>query len=303
VTAYFSADSPLPHTYKETRNQMLGPDYSTKFALWLGSGAVSPRRILCELAKFEAEAGETRSSYWIWFELLWRDFFRFQCSKVGTRAFHVGGPRGVTGIAWKNDAGLFEAWRRGRTGYPLVDASMVELNSTGFMSNRSRQIVASFLAKDMGVDWRLGAAHFEETLIDYDCPANWGNWAYGAGVGCDPREDRYFSIPKQGKVYDSEAAYIRTWLPAIAHLPTSQLLGGSRLDVDPDVYPPPVVPLKFGGGRGGGGGYAGRGRGGKDRAQSKQARGGAGEPEGGRGFSATPKERKGKSRNRVQGGW
>ena len=132
------------------------------------------------------------------FELLWRDYFRFLSVKAADSIFHLGGPRGVANKQqWRRDALLFESWQEGRTGYPLVDANMRELAATGFMSNRGRQIVCSFLVRDMGMDWRMGAEWFESLLLDYDPASNYGNWTYGAGVGNDPREDRYFSIPKQ----------------------------------------------------------------------------------------------------------
>ncbi|CAN0507670.1 unnamed protein product, partial [Scytosiphon promiscuus] len=126
-------------------------------------------------------------------ELLVRDFFRYSAVKYGNSIFHLGGSRrDPGGQAWRHDADLLRAWKEGRTGYPFVDANMRELRASGFMSNRGRQVVASFFAKDLQVDWRLGAEHFEEFLLDHDPASNWGNWNYVAGVGFDPREDRYF---------------------------------------------------------------------------------------------------------------
>ena len=102
---------------------------------------------------------------------------------VGNAFFLLGGPQGnPRKYPWKRDASLFQAWREGRTGYPLVDANMRELAATGFMSNRGRQIVASFLTRDLGLDWRMGAAYFEEVLLDYDPCSNFGNWCYAAGA-------------------------------------------------------------------------------------------------------------------------
>ncbi|KAF3489190.1 hypothetical protein F2Q69_00056360 [Brassica cretica] len=193
----------LLKVYKETRNGMLGPDYSTKFSPWLAFGCISPRFISEEVQRYERERVANNSTYWVLFELLWRDYFRFISIKCGNSLFHLGGPRNVQG-EWSQDKRLLESWRDGKTGYPLIDANMKELSTTGFMSNRGRQIVCSFLVRDMGLDWRMGAEWFETCLLDYDPCSNYGNWTYGAGVGNDPREDRYFSIPKQVQRYERE---------------------------------------------------------------------------------------------------
>lgn len=196
---------PLP--LQTTRNGLLGADYSSKLSPWLAFGNVSPRTVAAEVARYEAAAGANESTYWLLFELLWRDYFRFAAVGWGTRMFKLWGPRGHArstapddrGRAWRKDGGMLAAWARGRTGYPFVDANMRELLLTGFMSNRGRQNVASFFVKDMDMDWRIGAEWFESTLIDHDPASNYGNWTYVAGVGADPREDRYFLIPKQAR--------------------------------------------------------------------------------------------------------
>lgn len=229
----------LLKVYKETRNGMLGPDYSTKFSPWLASGSLSPRLIYEEVKLYEKERLANESTYWVLFELIWRDYFKFLSVKYGNSLFHLGGPRGLQ-LKWSQDKTLFDSWREGRTGYPLVDANMKELSATGFMSNRGRQIVCSFLVRDMGIDWRMGAEWFETCLLDYDPCSNYGNWTYGAGVGNDPREDRYFSIPKQAQVYDPDGEYVAYWLPELRRLPKDKRhFPGSS-------YIKPVVPLKFG---------------------------------------------------------
>lgn len=106
-------------------------------------------------------------------------------------------------------------WKAGNTGVGLVDAAMRELNQTGYMSNRTRQVVASFLCKDLYVDWRIGAEYFEEKLLDHDPSSNWGNWSYQAGVGNDPREGRRFNPIKQSHDYDPSGEYIKTWCPEV----------------------------------------------------------------------------------------
>ena len=237
--------------YKLTRNGMLGADYSSKFSPWLALGCLSPRWIVAEVRRYEAERVANDSTYWLVFELLWRDYFRFVAAKVGDRLFYPSGLQGFT-IAWKQDWPRFNCWCEGRTGYPLVDANMRELAATGFMSNRGRQNVASFLTKNLGIDWRMGAEWFESLLIDYDVCSNWGNWNYTAGVGNDARGFRYFNIPKQSKDYDPLGEYVKHWLPELAGVPPHRIhdiyrLKGGELrqyGVNPGVsYPQPVVDL------------------------------------------------------------
>ncbi|KAL2346832.1 hypothetical protein Fmac_000832 [Flemingia macrophylla] len=230
----------LLKVYKETRNGMLGADYSTKFSPWLAAGSLSPRFIHEEVKRYENERLANSSTYWVLFELIWRDYFRFLSVKYGNSLFHLGGPRKAQ-HNWSQDNKLFEAWRDGRTGYPLIDANMKELSTTGFMSNRGRQIVCSFLVRDMGIDWRMGAEWFETCLLDYDPCSNYGNWTYGSGVGNDPREDRYFSIPKQAQTYDPEGEYVAYWLPQLRKIPKEKRNFPGNL-----LYIPQIVPLKFG---------------------------------------------------------
>ena len=213
----------LIKTYKETRNGLLGEDYSSKFSAWLALGCLSPRQIYWEVRRYEAERGRNDSTYWLIFELIWRDFFRFVALRYGTRIFKPGGIRHDLTRTWKRDYGLFWRWADGKTGIPFIDANMRELNATGFMSNRGRQNVASFLVKDLGIDWTWGAAYFESLLIDYDPCSNWGNWNYVAGVGNDPRETRYFNIHSQAIRYDERGEYAKHWLPELARLPAEQV--------------------------------------------------------------------------------
>jgi len=204
--------------YKETRNGMLGANYSSKFSPWLALGCISPRYINDQVIKYEAERVKNNSTYWLIFELIWRDFFRFIVAKHGNQVFQIKGMQGVD-IPWHEDWQSFKLWQQGKTGYPLVDANMRELANTGFMSNRGRQNVGSFLTKNLGINWQMGAEWFESLLIDYDVCSNWGNWNYTAGVGNDARGFRYFNISKQTKDYDPKGEYIKHWLPELASLP------------------------------------------------------------------------------------
>lgn len=210
---YYLWGSDLIKDYKETRNGLLGGDYSSKFSAWLAQGCLSPKMVYHELKKYEAQRGANESTYWLFFELMWRDFFRFMGKKHGNKIFQIGGTRGVADPKWKNDEELLQRWIEGNTGVPFVDANMLELKQTGFMSNRGRQNVASYLVKDLKVNWQMGAEYFESILIDYDVCSNWGNWNYIAGVGSDPREDRYFNTETQAKRYDPNGDYVRHWLP------------------------------------------------------------------------------------------
>jgi len=250
---FFNTDS--LRNYKETRNGMLGANYSSKFSPWLAHGCLSPRYIYAMVKKYEQERIANNSTYWLIFELIWRDYFQFYGLYHGIDMFQLGGPqRKPNKQRWLRDRNRFEAWCEGKTGYPYIDANMRELNATGFMSNRGRQNVASFLTKDLELDWRLGAEYFEKILIDHDPCSNWGNWNYVAGVGSDPREGRYFNIVKQGHNYDKHGDYVRHWVPELAEVPTAQLHNANpvsqqfrnSLNISEDVYPRPIVPLKFG---------------------------------------------------------
>lgn len=198
--------------YKETRNQMLGEAYSTKLSPWLACGAVSPRMVYDEIFRFENEVTANESTYHLKFELLWREFFRFIAIKYGNAIFRKGGIRNKP-IKTLDPEESFEKWKEGRTGQPFVDANMHELKATGYMSNRGRQVVASYLIHELRLDWRLGAAWFESMLIDYDVCTNQGNWMYIAGVGNDFRPVRVFNPVRQAEIYDPDGDYVDRWLP------------------------------------------------------------------------------------------
>ena len=211
--------SNLIRTYKETRNGLLGEDYSSKFSAWLSHGCLSPRQVYHEIRRHEAERGANDSTYWLIFELIWRDFFRFVALRYGTRLFKPGGIKHDLQKQGRRNFDVFQRWAQGETGIPFIDANMREMNATGFMSNRGRQNVGSFLVKDLGIDWTWGAAYFESLLVDYDPCSNWGNWNYVAGVGNDPREDRYFNIYSQATRYDEQGLFVKHWLPELANVP------------------------------------------------------------------------------------
>lgn len=221
IQSYFFDQDALC-VYKETRNGMLRRDDSSKLSSYLAYGCLSPRTIYAEIQRYEKSRIKNRSTYWLFFELLWRDYFSLVHRKYGNRLFQAGGIDDLA-IPWSQDEGLFEKWLQGETDYPLVDANMKELQQTGYMSNRGRQNVASFLTKNLGIDWRMGAAWFESQLIDYDVSSNYGNWCYVAGVGNDAREFRVFNVAKQGKDYDPKAQYAKRWLPILKDVPAHRV--------------------------------------------------------------------------------
>ncbi|MHB1374409.1 MAG: DASH family cryptochrome [Thauera sp.] len=211
LARYFAGD--LAKHYKATRNGLSGVDFSSKFSPWLAQGALSPRVAFAALRCHETEQGASDGSYWLWFELLWRDYFRFLHLQHGRRLYRArglddGAPRPL------HDQAAFEAWCSGRTGHAFIDAGMRELSATGWLSNRMRQVVASYLIHDLGCDWRAGAAWFEARLIDYDVYSNQGNWLYIAGRGTDPRGGRRFDPDKQASTYDADGAYRARWAEA-----------------------------------------------------------------------------------------
>ncbi|MBL7951749.1 MAG: DASH family cryptochrome [Flavobacteriales bacterium] len=196
--------------YKETRNGLLGADYSSKLSPWLATGAVSAREVYHAVKHYEQQHGANESTYWLIFELLWRDFFQFSAAQHGRRIFLRNGLTGKS-ITATTDARRFAAWCEGRTGQPFIDANLRELLHTGWMSNRGRQNVASYLVHDLGLDWRMGASWFERMLLDYDPCSNWGNWQYVAGVGHDPRVGRRFDPVRQAAMYDADGAFVKLW--------------------------------------------------------------------------------------------
>jgi deoxyribodipyrimidine photo-lyase len=188
----------------------MGLNFSSKFSAWLSQGCISPRRIYSEIKRYEREVVANESTYWVVFELLWRDFFRFSFKKHPKAYFLLNG-LGQQALYTQFDPSKFDAWTQGKTSEALINAGMNELRETGFVSNRMRQILASYWVFGMQQDWRYGAAWFEHCLVDYDVASNWGNWAYIAGVGNDNRGGREFNVEKQALLYDKEGAYRSIW--------------------------------------------------------------------------------------------
>ncbi|MGI4760301.1 MAG: DASH family cryptochrome [Janthinobacterium lividum] len=198
--------------YDDTRNQLLGEAFSTKFSAWLANGSLSPRQVWAAIDAHDQTHGpRSKGALQLRLELLWRDYFILLAQKAGPDFFRWRGLRGQQPKPTQPDKTVFENWAAGRTGNAFVDANMRELAATGFLSNRGRQNVASYLIHDLHQDWRWGAAWFEHQLLDHDPALNWGNWKYIAGTGTDVR-DTAFDVAQQAKRYDPQGKYVRTWL-------------------------------------------------------------------------------------------
>lgn len=210
----------LPPTSIEPETTAGTTQFASLVSTGLSHGTLSVRWLWHQICKFEQQFGSNEHCYWLRFELLWREYFRWQQRKFGCQIFRPHG-LGLHPVA-KPTSNLtdqqqkFKLWCRGHTGVPLVDANMRYLAKTGLMSNRGRQLVASYLIYDLALDWRWGAAFFEQQLLDYDVASNWGNWAYIAGAGTSA--GRYFNQLKQALRYDPDAIFIRRHVPELADL-------------------------------------------------------------------------------------
>ena len=196
--------------YKKTRNGLAGVDYSSKFSPWLANGCISARTIYWKIKQFEKEHFKNQSTYWLIFELIWRDYFKYVSLKYGNQIFKLEGIL-QKDYEWSKNQNQLQKWINGETQSDFVNANMIELKETGWMSNRGRQNVASYFAKELELDWRIGASYFESLLLDYDVHSNYGNWMYVAGVGNDPR-DRKFNVQLQAERYDASGKFRRIWL-------------------------------------------------------------------------------------------
>ena len=235
--------------YKQTRNQLIGEGYSSRLSAALAWGCLSVRQIWHAILEYEQHYGANSHSYWLRFELLWREFFHWSLREHGVQSFCFTGlsdrqaePPCLDSLAQRR----WLAWQSATTGLPFIDANLRELLATGYVSNRGRQVLASFLVQDLGLDWRLGARWFERHLVDHDVASNWGNWAYIAGYGHDARGGRRFSPTREWWRHDPDASYLYYWLPELAGLSRVACLECHFRSVDQYhelAYPAPVISL------------------------------------------------------------
>jgi deoxyribodipyrimidine photo-lyase len=220
LSGFASEDDPPIYRYAEMRDR---PDLdgTSHLSPYLRFGMLSARQVVVTaLTALEiAPNAEARKGAETWLnELIWREFYQailHHFPHVLERSFRAN----LRAVPWENDEAAFAAWREGRTGYPIVDAAMRQLTQTGWMHNRARMIVASFLVKDLLVDWRWGEHFFMQHLVDGDPAANNGGWQWTAGTGTDAAPYfRVFNPVLQGKKYDPQGAYVRRWVPELAHV-------------------------------------------------------------------------------------
>lgn len=216
--------------YKQSRDALDGEWNSSLWSFYLANGTLSPCYAWQQVLEFEQQQVANESTYWLRFELLWREYFRWQMRQHGRAWFSKNAFRPPLDFSSPQADPRFELWCKGETGLPFVDANIRMLLHTGWMSNRGRQNVASYLIFELQQDWRLGAAFFEQHLLDYDCASNWCNWAYIAGVGNSGA--RQFNQIKQALTYDPDGDFVRQWLPG-------------KMATGPSVHQPePQVPIQ-----------------------------------------------------------
>lgn len=243
----FCADDRAIATYDEQRNVPF-EDGTSRLSAALKFGAIGIRTVWAAAAAAydRCRSDEARENVKTWQqELAWREFYQHVMYFYPELAE---GPyrQPWQDFPWLNDEADFQAWCQGRTGYPIVDAAMRQLNETGWMHNRCRMIVASFLTKDLIINWQWGEKYFMQHLVDGDLSANNGGWQWSASSGMDPKPLRIFNPASQAQKYDPEAEYIRQWLPELRSLDTADLVTGKIAPSERDRvnYPAPIVDHK-----------------------------------------------------------
>jgi deoxyribodipyrimidine photo-lyase len=228
--------------YGEGRN-LPGQEGTSALSAALKFGTLSPRQAwaAAQEARQLARSREALESIGVWEqELAWREFYQQALYHFPELAEGPYRPQWRQ-FPWHNKPEWLEAWTEGLTGVPIVDAAMRQLKGSGWMHNRCRMIVASFLVKDLICDWRLGEAAFMARLVDGDLAANNGGWQWSASSGMDPKPLRIFNPASQAAKFDPEAIYIRHWLPELAHVATADLISGEIAPLERRGYPAPLV--------------------------------------------------------------
>ena len=231
---YYTFKSELLTGYRWSRNRSDGLDYSSKLSPYLALGCISPREIYFKVKDYETKVKKNQSTWWLVFELVWRDYFTFKGMRIGHSIFLTKGFKNKK-LEWENNPDKFQRWCQGSTGIPFVDAHMRQLNQTGFMSNRGRVNCASYLVFDLKVDWTWGAAYFESKLIDYDVSSNWMNWHM------QTFEIWYTNPIHQSNKYRAQD-FIRRWVPELSGLDDIQTLIPWEFDHPRYVKPIEIYP-------------------------------------------------------------
>lgn len=237
--ARFLADS--AGRYAKDRDRP-GIDGTSRLSAHLRFGTISARECFTRgLALAQSEPSQAVGIRKWLDELVWREFYHAVLAEsphVLTRNFRPQWDR----LAWNDDESGFLAWTQGRTGYPFVDAGMRQLAATGWMHNRARMVVASFLSKHLLIDWRRGERHFARTLVDWDPASNNGGWQWAASTGCDAQPYfRIFNPVLQGRRFDPDGGYVRRWLPELRELPADRIHAPWAKGQPPAGYPTPIV--------------------------------------------------------------
>jgi deoxyribodipyrimidine photo-lyase len=214
VALFFGKERHLDH-FNETRHELSGAFRSSHFSPWLAAGCLSPKYVYAQLVAYKDQYRCKKAAQAFFQELLWRDYYRLMGKKYGDAIFEKGGIHGQETKDLAEDWNTFNAWRKGETDEPLINACMQQLRHTGFLSQKGRQLVSSYLVYDLGIHWRMGAAYFQHILIDYDICSNWVNWNIVGGVGSDPKEDRFVNINNQTKRFDSKGTFTRRWADSV----------------------------------------------------------------------------------------
>ncbi|RAJ31032.1 DASH family cryptochrome [Pedobacter cryoconitis] len=231
---YYTFKSELLTGYRWSRNKSDGLDYSSKFSPYLALGCISPRQIYSRVKEYEEKVRKNQSTWWLIFELVWRDYFTFKGMRIGTSIFSTQGFKNKK-LVWENDPEKFERWCHGNTGIPFIDAHMLQLNQTGYMSNRGRVNCASYLVHDLKINWTWGAAYFESKLIDYDVSSNWMNWHMQAF------EIWYTNPVHQSNKYKAQD-FIRLWIPELSKLNNIEVLIPWEFEIVNYIKPIEVYP-------------------------------------------------------------
>lgn len=237
-----------PVTHYQAQRDIPALDGTSRLSAYLATGVLSPRQCLHRLLK-QHPRGLEDGKVFVWLnELIWREFYRHLLVAYPSLCRHQPFTRWTRGVKWRDDAEGLKAWQQGKTGYPIVDAAMRQLNTLGWMHNRLRMITASFLVKDLLIDWRVGEQYFMSQLIDGDLAANNGGWQWAASTGTDAAPYfRIFNPTTQGERFDESGEFIRHWLPELRDVPEKyihQPQEWAKKNQQTLDYPQPIVEHK-----------------------------------------------------------